>query len=190
MEFINDEFGTEYTLETPWKELFTEQQEERHGGQAGGASTIHLLLGDDLPSDDEDDADFIAADEECGETRDMDDSSEDESDGEASSDVCSEEGSGLGGSDDDTDDGDVSDDQDRSEELRRLREGAEVCLQGGEGHGKPSLSLNVPRKRRRTAVDYKALNQAMFGDHESYDGEGGDHEWSPTAATPTKATEF
>ena len=25
--------------------------------------------------------------------------------------------------------------------------------------GKPSLSLNVPRKRRRTAVDYKALNQ-------------------------------
>ena len=81
----------------------------------------------------QDDADFIAADEECGETRDMDDSSEDESDGEASSDVCSEEGSGLGGSDDDTDDGDVSDDQDRSEELRRLREGAEVCLQGGEG---------------------------------------------------------
>ena len=32
--------------------------------------------------------------------------------------------------------------------------------------------------------------QAMFGDHESYDGEGGDDEWSPTAATPTKATEF
>lgn len=36
----------------------------------------------------------------------------------------------------------------------------------------PTESLVVHGKRRRTAVDYAALNAAMFGDTECYDGEG------------------
>mmetsp|Transcript_1674 Transcript_1674/g.4824 ORF Transcript_1674/g.4824 Transcript_1674/m.4824 type:complete len:336 (+) Transcript_1674:180-1187(+) len=185
-EFINDEFGTEYTLETPWRELFIEPQRGGvAGAHAGGGGITHMLLGEDLPSDDEDDMDFDVAGEGPSDSNDSDGSSSSESERNG------------GGSDsntgclDDISDGSEGEEQDREDELRSLQEEAETCLEGRQTQGKQKtaspLLVRLPAKRRRKAVDYKALNQAMFGDMESYDGEGGDDdEWSPTADTPTK----
>jgi len=44
-EFINDEFGTEYTLETPWRELFIEPQRGGvAGAHAGGGASLTCCL--------------------------------------------------------------------------------------------------------------------------------------------------
>ena len=45
-------------------------------------------------------------------------------------------------------------------------------------------TLIVHGKRARTAVDYQALNDEMFGDVECYDGEGVDEDFTQRRAAP------
>jgi len=116
-----------------------------------------MLLGEDLPSDDEDDMDFDVAGEGPSDSNDSDGSSSSESERNG------------GGSDsntgclDDISDGSEGEEQDREDELRSLQEEAETCLEGRQTQGKQKtaspLLVRLPAKRRRKAVDYKALNQ-------------------------------
>ena len=109
-----------------------------------------------------------------------DEDEEDDSDfaeGNASDDGEDDEDEPLSGSARSDDDDDDDDDADSSE--RRLKDAMNAepeVLQG---------------KRRRTAVDYRKLNDEMFGDAEAFEGEADDEAeggWGPSSPSPRSTT--
>jgi len=189
---INDEFGTDYEYEAPWEEVLapgtlpiSPQGVEGVGGRGGGDPTSPraapvdlgrldgLLAGADLPSDDEEDEDYAISS-----------GSDSEREGEEGG---GSDGGGLGGDSENKSDND-DDDDDESENSSLASEdlggeildvemtGAErtafaqryAMVESGDDNSENSDGkLIVQGKRRRTAVDYKALNQEMFGDAET-----------------------
>eukprot|EP00873_Tetraselmis_striata_P027195 jgi/Tetstr1/447459/TSEL_003717.t1 len=179
LAFINEEFGTEYGLEHGWADVFPPESGPAGRGASGedarrGSSAADVLLGQDLPSEDEEDGDY-----RCGESEDEGGGARRASDDDRSS-CSSGEGSEDGGDSELEEEGLVVDPEqgaiipDTEAQPGKDAQGAEQ----GEG-------LVLTTKRRRTKVDYRALNQEMFGDFECYNGEEEEEEdgdWGPTAA--------
>jgi len=211
---INDEFGTEYEYDAPWEEVLAPgtlpiSPQGVQGGVGGGdvgdptsprAAPVDLgrleglLAGADLPSDDEEDEDYAI-------------SSGSDSDREGGGNDSAGIGSGGGSSSGDSENDSGNDDSDNSSlasedlggeildvemtdaERTAFAQRYAMVESDADDSDNSAGKLIVQGKRRRTAVDYKALNQEMFGDAETpvsggliSEGEGEDEEdegWSP-----------
>jgi hypothetical protein len=214
---INDEFGTEYEYDAPWEEVLapgtlpiSPQGVGGIGGGIGGDPTSPraapvdlgrlegLLAGADLPSDDEEDEDYAissGSDSEGGGGGD--------GDGGDVSGGSEEDGSGDNENDSDNDNSNDDNSSLASEDLggeildvemtdaERIAFAQRYAMVESENDSDNDSAgkLIVQGKRRRTAVDYRALNQEMFGDAETpvaggliSEGEEEDEEdegWSP-----------
>ena len=202
---INDEFGTDYEYETPWEEVLAPGtlpiSPQNAGGINGDPTSPRgvpvdldrlegLLAGADLPSDDEEDEDYAisgSSDSEGAAGGGSGEEGEEDSDG----------GSGDNdGSDDSDDDGSLVSEDLGGEILdvemtdaERTAFAQRYAMVESDDSDDSAGKLIVQGKRRRTAVDYKALNQEMFGDAETpvaggliSEGEEEDEEdegWSP-----------
>jgi hypothetical protein len=205
---INDEFGTEYEYEATWEEVLapgTLPISPPGVGGVGGDPTSPraapvdlnrlegLFAGADLPSDDEEDEDYAvssgSSDSEGGnrggggggssgsDDGDNDKSNNGDSDDENSS-LASED---LGG--------EILDVEMTDAERTAFAQRYAMVESDDEDSDDSGRKLIVQGKRRRTAVDYRALNQEMFGDAETpvaggmiSEGEGDEEEdegWSP-----------
>jgi hypothetical protein len=215
---LNDEFGTEYEYDDGWEQILSPEtlptdhdlydfrtSAECENGTRSGRSSKSWLDAVELPSDgDDSDEDFneeVGADDEAGEgsgdedeavrkssspassSRASDSSDADSSDADSSdadSECCSEGLDGAGSIEDVDTSGlaQLNGDKDVSrEEMYKLLENDE-----------PEL---VEGKRKRSRVDYRALNQELFGDadgtpdmkvkgHASSSDDESDCVWSPT----------
>eukprot|EP00191_Tetraselmis_sp_GSL018_P019050 CAMPEP_0177588674 /NCGR_PEP_ID=MMETSP0419_2-20121207/6356_1 /TAXON_ID=582737 /ORGANISM="Tetraselmis sp., Strain GSL018" /LENGTH=376 /DNA_ID=CAMNT_0019078897 /DNA_START=287 /DNA_END=1418 /DNA_ORIENTATION=- len=178
---INDVFGSDYDLETPWSDFFSGKHSEsafRAPAVAAAGENSPCLLTADLPSSDNEDEDYDAKADGLS-----------DSENEASRAGCGgeselSEDSGA----EPSDSSEIDEEIDEEEELRSLRDDLkqqdqEIAALLGESED----CLVLDSKRKRTKVDYRALNQEMFGDVESYEGEyGDDTEWDPEAKSPKR----
>ena len=159
---INNAFGWSWPLDTPWNVFFLDEAEEGAQAAHGGAATAQEEP--DWPSEDSQDEDFHP----------------NEPPAEALSDGQGTEGRAERDGDED-EDGDTSSDEDADDEqpraapARRTRAalaavGGGACASLGSDEGSDSEDSSsseeavvLEGKRRRTAVDYVALNGEMFG---------------------------
>ncbi|KAK9824279.1 hypothetical protein WJX72_009118 [[Myrmecia] bisecta] len=207
LEMINDAFGTEYEQDTPWHHLFAQNQDAQAQTVAAAnfdTSNLADFLKADLLDDDSEDEDY--RDDDDGSDGEGARAAEPEAH-EGSSDSGDEsnsEGTSLASEGDGSEGAALAEAaptrtrgrQTRSRAARAMgtADGAQeagesgVDGEGGEqggGSGGTSRESSgemeeLPAKRRRKAVDYRALNAEMFGDFESYEGEAGsDDEWGP-----------
>ncbi|KAI8112291.1 hypothetical protein M9434_003614 [Picochlorum sp. BPE23] len=185
---INDEFGTDYDYEESWEKILLPDSLPKHEHydfqtveECEAMRQISWLDGLELPSEDESDEDFRAdnsADSELDSSQDANSNSDSESvDSENELRSCT------------------------SEELKGMIKDVEIDALEGVSQDKMDrerlykhLEDNSPEhvegKRKRTKVDYKALNQELFGGIESpdmkfpvhgSDSDSDDAVWSPTA---------
>ncbi|KAL4521386.1 hypothetical protein Ndes2437B_g08023 [Nannochloris sp. 'desiccata'] len=215
---INDEFGTEYEYDAPWEEVLapgtfpiSPQGVEGGGGCGGGggdptsprAAPVDLgrleglLAGADLPSDDEEDEDYAISSGSDSGIEGIEDGGGGEDGGSAGS--GSDDGDGDNDSENDDSDnsslasedlgGEILDVEMTDAERTAFAQRYAMVESDDDDSNNSAGKLIVQGKRRRTAVDYRALNQEMFGDAETpvaggliSEGEGEDEEdegWSP-----------
>jgi hypothetical protein len=209
---INDEFGTDYEYDAPWQEVLAPGTLPVSPPGAGGAGDPmspraapvdlnrldSLFAGADLPSDDEEDEDYAISGSD----------SEDEGGAAGKGRKGRKESNSDSGGSDGSDDEDNEDSDNDNSSLASEDLGGEILdvemtdaeraafaqryamvESDSDDSEDSSGKLIVQGKRRRTAVDYKALNQEMFGDAETpvaggliSEEEGEDEEdegWSP-----------
>eukprot|EP00850_Spirogloea_muscicola_P014325 SM000102S09183 [mRNA] locus=s102:180233:184119:+ [translate_table: standard] len=194
IDMINAEASTHLPYDASWEAVFPEAAEEAAAGTATEAG------GGEWPSDDEDDGDY-----QPGVGRRSEDSAGASGEDLLTGDVgnglsrvaggneslTSEDSKGTSTSGSDGDDPEEGVSWDELEFLRlesgKVGEGGRTGGQGGEALGADrqlgadTADLIVNGKRRRVAVDYKRLNEELFG-NEAEDGERpvlSDDEWGP-----------
>ena len=215
---LNDEFGTDYEYDDAWEKILTPETlptdhdlydfrtaDECENGTRSGRSSKSWLDGVELPSDgDESDEDFNG---------DVGDAGDDEDVGEGD-----DEGGDFGGADDeagrksssptsssgasDSSDSDsecCSEDLDGAASIEDVDTSGLAQLNGKKDVGREELYKLlendepelVDGKRKRDRVDYRALNQELFGDvdgtpdmkvkgHASSSDDESDCVWSPS----------
>ena len=185
--FLNELFNTAMPLDTPWHAIYDAAENPagdegegiaRPGAQAGkaeeeaGGSALGFLAMD-LPSEESDDEDFELTGSQDperprdgSEDEDEDDEEDDGGDGERTPGsiflaACAEPRA-------ETEDG-----EDRSESSSSVIEEEGTTSESEEPEA-------LPGKRRRKKVNYRKLNDLMFGETEAYEGElVSDNEWNP-----------
>eukprot|EP00850_Spirogloea_muscicola_P019540 SM000193S05164 [mRNA] locus=s193:7172:10935:- [translate_table: standard] len=194
IDMINADASTHLPYDASWEAVFPEAAEEAVAGTATEAG------GGEWPSDDEDDGDYQPGDRRSGEDS-AGASGGKSSAGDAgnglsraaggSKSLTSEDSEGTSTSGSDSDDNEEGVSWEELEFLRlesgKVHEGGRTGSQTGEALaadrqlGADTADLIVNGKRRRVAVDYKRLNEELFG-NEAEDGERpvlSDDEWGP-----------
>ncbi|QDZ23198.1 homeobox domain-containing protein [Chloropicon primus] len=189
--YLNNLMGTAMPLEVPWHAIYSAKPEDSDsdaapgrkarregrssgGGESGNGGPDFLQM--DLPSEESEDEDFepSSSDQTPGTFRDAmsfgGSSSDDDSRGHWSGASSSEEGEADG--------------------RRGIRNEWTPPLPSDEEYTdideEEEVVELVEGKRRRKRVDYKKLNEALFGETEAYEGElVSDNEWDPLRGSPT-----
>eukprot|EP00850_Spirogloea_muscicola_P022469 SM000296S11304 [mRNA] locus=s296:4561:8450:- [translate_table: standard] len=201
IDMINADASTHLPYDASWEAVFPEAAEEAAAGTATEAG------GGEWPSDDEDDGDYQPGAGRRGEDS-AGASGEDLLTGDAGNglsrvaggneSLTSEDSEGTSTSGSDGGDPEEGVSWDELEFLRlesgKVGEGGRTGGQGGEALGADrqlgadTADLIVNGKRRRVAVDYKRLNEELFG-NEAEDGERpvlSDDEWGPARGPAEK----
>eukprot|EP00884_Botryococcus_braunii_P010779 jgi/Botrbrau1/19702/Bobra.0003s0063.1 len=205
LNVLNEEFGTEYELSTPWHQVLAHNVERAAEGEptvaqapAGGPGSgiyADLLHGHDLPESDPEDSDFredksdVEADAKrvapanrvTSNATGTDESDDDEASVSEDGDE-SEQGSALDAKDEIDDSVEVLGRRTRGQTLR-----ANTAKEGDSGaavpekYTRPELDADAVvliGKRKRPAVDYLLLNAVMFGDGDFVEDEGSDEDFA------------
>ncbi|KAL0022420.1 hypothetical protein WJX77_010601 [Trebouxia sp. C0004] len=198
---INEEFGSVYDQEAPWHSLFAEDptqlgnHAESLRGNSGNGPVSFLDM--DLGDADSDDSSFGSDDmssQEDGEAAAQGSDQEADSPAQSSGSADSHDTSDDSGSDNESsseseqvereaeeeglDAADIDLEAPRAKRCRAAVFGShdEGCMAQPSDMPGPSASQDVSDlvtgKRRRQHIDYKALNDSMFGNTECYEGEG------------------
>ena len=209
IDLINDEFGTDYDVETPWQDIFAPgtlyADASPHQQTANGHSVQHdgppvnlgrldalLLEGADLPSEDEDDEDYKGSDVSHDDDENIHEDDEEKKSTQEQSSPSSSSISGRGrrrnsGSSGDEESLEAEDllTGDRSIDDVVIEHPLKLSSSSSSEEDKSSSdsAVVVHGKRKRAAVDYTQLAVEMFGnsllEREEPDDED-DGAWSPT----------
>eukprot|EP00898_Chlorokybus_atmophyticus_P006525 jgi/Chlat1/6874/Chrsp51S00513 len=175
---INEEFGTELHIGSSWEDVFPEEATKL--AEAGDAA----IMADDghVSEEDEEDDDFDPdKPEESEDDGEVEDGGDIEADGEGDSDEEDENEENEEDEEEQSEPeaGEQDEDLDGVEDseladLMADQQEDEKPSTSGQQEEPQSVILN--RRRERPRVDYHALNEAMFGNKESFEGEFAEEE--------------